>query len=214
MRNIVVAEDHPLFLKGICNHLKDNSYNVTVKATNGIDALHALKNNQPVLGILDIEMPKMSGLEVAKKVRENNIDARLIILSFHKEAEIINYAKALNVMGYIPKDRATAELIPCIESTMNNEIYFADEINHLVTSPNSPTETIKNLTPSEYKILRYISRGKSTSEIANHIHISIQSVEKYQDKIRKKLSTDNRIDNLTHWSHKNRALIKLIEENM
>ena len=100
---ILLADDHPLTLQGTKNFVESLGYNVIDICTNGVSALNSIKLHSPDVAILDINMPGLDGLDVAKKVFENKLKTKIILLTMHKEMTIYNKAKEYNIYGYILK---------------------------------------------------------------------------------------------------------------
>ena len=96
---IVIADDHPMLLKGLYEELMSNGYNVIGQAADGMKAFELILTEKPDLAILDIDMPVLSGFEVIKMAKEKEVSTKFIVLSFHKEAEYITQARTLNIDG-------------------------------------------------------------------------------------------------------------------
>ena len=194
-QKIFIADDHPLFLKGLKGFLEENNFDVIGEAPNGDLALKFIQEIEPNLAILDLDMPGMSGLEVAKMCQEKEIQTKIILLTFHKKSYIYQQAKSLNISGYVPKDFAVEELLDCIKVVSNNEIYLSEGIisektkERIADKPN-------NLTPSEIKIIRYIADGMTTKEIANLLFLAERTIDKHRSNIIKKLGLHKKHNSL------------------
>lgn len=205
-QKIFIADDHPLFLKGLKGFLEENNFDVIGEAPNGDLALKFIQEIEPNLAILDLDMPGMSGLEVAKMCQEKEIQTKIILLTFHKKSYIYQQAKSLNISGYVPKDFAVEELLDCIKVVSNNEIYLSEGIisektkERIADKPN-------NLTPSEIKIIRYIADGMTTKEIANLLFLAERTIDKHRSNIIKKLGLDKKHNSLLIWVQKNKEII-------
>lgn len=205
-QKIFIADDHPLFLKGLKGFLEENGFDVIGEASNGELALKFIEEIKPQLAILDLDMPRMSGLDVAKICLEKEIQTKIILLTFHKESYIYRQAKSLNVSGYVPKDFAVEELLDCIEMVSRNETYLSQRI----ISENKdavPAEKHSNLTPSEIKIIRYIADGLTTKEIANLLFVAERTIDKHRSNIIKKLELVKKHNSLLIWVQKNKEII-------
>jgi DNA-binding NarL/FixJ family response regulator len=205
-QKIFIADDHPLFLKGLKGFLEENNFDVIGEAPNGNLALKFIQEIEPNLAILDLDMPGMSGLEVAKMCFEKDIQTKIILLTFHKESYIYQQAKSLNISGYVPKDYAVEELLDCIELVSKNETYLSDRILSEKAVVNTGIKP-SNLTPSELKIIRYIADGLTTKEIASTLFVAERTIDKHRSNIIKKLDLDKKHNSLLIWVQKNKEII-------
>jgi DNA-binding NarL/FixJ family response regulator len=207
--SIVIADDHPMILKGLNEELTTNNYNVVGQAINGKEALDLILANSPNIALLDIDMPLLTGFEVIKKAKEKQVDTKFIVLSFHKENDYISQAKALQINGYLLKEDSFSEIEKCIERVLNNEIYFSRAFNaDSLQSVSEDLKRIKHLTSSEKTILKLVSEQMSSQDIAETLFISIRTVEKHRSNIITKLELENTTNALTNWAYFHRNVIK------
>jgi len=94
---ILIADDHPILLKGLCDFLKDHGFRTILKASNGTEALKQILESKPDLAILDLEMPGMTGIEIASYCKSASIHTKIILLTLHKEIYLYQQAKELNL---------------------------------------------------------------------------------------------------------------------
>jgi DNA-binding NarL/FixJ family response regulator len=207
--SIVIADDHPMILKGLNEELTTNNYNVVGQAINGMEALELIMANSPNIALLDIDMPLLTGFEVIKKAKEKQVDTKFIVLSFHKENDYISQAKALQINGYLLKEDSFSEIEKCIERVLKNEIYFSRAFNaDSLQSVSEDLKRIKHLTSSEKTILKLVSEQMSSQDIAETLFISIRTVEKHRSNIITKLELENTTNALTNWAYFHRNVIK------
>ena len=206
----VIADDHPMILKGLNDELTANNYNVVGQAANGMQALELILIHNPIIALLDIDMPLLTGFEVIKMAKQKKVDTKFIILSFHKENEYISQAKALQINGYLLKEDSFSEIEECIRFVLNNEVYFSRSfIPSSLAIVSEDLKKIKHLTSSEKTILKLVSEQLTSSEIAEKLFISIRTVEKHRSNIIMKLEIENTTSNaLTNWAYLNRNVIK------
>lgn len=208
---IVVADDHPILLKGLVDELEEYNYNVVAAVDNGAQALDKIIQLQPAIAILDIEMPLLTGFEVIQKCIEKNIDTKFIILTSHKEKGFVHKATKLNIMGYMIKDEPFIEIHKCIESVKKGIPYFSSVFSSVVGTEIEPQlQKIKFLSPSERTIVRMIAQGNSSKTIGEQLSISIRTVEKHRSNIITKLDLNKEIDSLTLWAREHKDLILTI----
>lgn len=197
---IIIADDHPLLLKGLYDFLVEKKYNIIDSATNGNSAYNLIVKHKPSIAILDIQMPNMSGIEVAKKCKQNGIDTKIILITLHKEKELFLQAKELNVFGYVLKEYAIEEIEYCLESVIKKQPYFSPDILSLLNTKEEEEDYLLLLTPSEKKILKLIAKDKTNKEIADLLFISIRTVEKHRSNIISKLDLSPKTNSLLIWA--------------
>jgi two-component system nitrate/nitrite response regulator NarL len=207
---IVIADDHPMILKGLNDELCTSSYNVVAQAANGMQALEAILTHNPTIALLDIDMPILTGFEVIKMAKQKEVKTKFIVLSFYKENEYISQAKALQINGYLLKEDSFSEIEECIETVLYNNVYFSRSFAaSSLASVSEDFKRIKLLTSSERTILKLVSEQLSSNAIAERLFISTRTVEKHRSNIIMKLEIENTTTNaLTNWAYLHRNIIK------
>src|SRR5690625_1534532 len=94
---ILIADDHPLFLRGIIDFLRQIGFSDIEIAQNGLEALQKIQDHQPAIAILDIEMPYLSGIEIAQKTEDHGLSTKIILLSYHKDYMLVQMAEEINI---------------------------------------------------------------------------------------------------------------------
>lgn len=199
-QSIVIADDHPLLLKGLGEFLTEKGYNLVGSGVNGREAFNLIAKLQPTIAILDIQMPFMSGLEIAKKCKNTNLDTKIVLITLHKEKDLYQEAKELNIFGYILKEFALEEIENCISSVSQGIPFFSPKIKALLGEDKFKDTSLQSLTPSEKKILKYIARDKTNKEIASLLFISYRTVEKHRSNIITKLHLEPKTNSLLIWA--------------
>lgn len=198
---IVVADDHPMLLKGLVDELNEYGYDVLAKAENGAQALEKIIALNPDIALLDVEMPMLNGLEVIKKCQGKNLKTQFIILTSHKERGFIHRAKVLNISGYMMKDEPFKALHTCIQSVNRGTPYFSTLFNDILDNEITPQlQKIKLLSPSERTIVRLVAQGNSSKEIGEQLSVSSRTVEKHRSNIIAKLDLAPKTDALSKWT--------------
>lgn len=205
--SIVIADDHPLMLRGLTDFLVSKKFNIIGSATDGNSAYNLIVKLNPDIAILDIRMPHKTGLEIAEACKKNNLPTKIILITFDKEEELYDKAKEYNVYGYILKEFAIEEIEICIEHVINNKPYFSEEIasylNHNVH--NEKPKALELLTKSELKIVKLISENKTSQDVADELTISVRTVDKHRSNIVAKLGLDNKPTSLSIWANLNKS---------
>jgi two-component system, NarL family, response regulator DegU len=186
---IITADDHPLFLKGLGDTLAEESdFEVVDLAKNGQQALEKIEKWQPDVATLDLDMPVLNGIEVAKVVLKKYPNVKIILLSMHKDTDIIRAAMALGIHGYVFKDDAVNDLVNAIRTVLGGGNYISVDTTKKSFFLNNDNELIGDLTKMEKLILREIAKQKTTKQIADEHFISTKTVENHRANICKKLN--------------------------
>jgi DNA-binding NarL/FixJ family response regulator len=195
--HIVLADDHPVVRKGLKLSIEEGAgLKVVGEAADGEAALALIKKLRPHLAILDIDMPKRSGLDVAKEIVCSKLDTKVIFLSFHRDEDIFRTAIDLGGKGYLLKDSATQEIVAAIQTVIAGQVYMSSAIavQLLQGGDRSSAEPenilIRDLTPSERRILRLIADGMSSKEIGAALSIHYRTVENHRTNICRKLNIE------------------------
>jgi DNA-binding NarL/FixJ family response regulator len=211
---ILLADDFPVVRTGLKASIEGTpSYKVVAEAGDGEMALALLSKLKPHLAILDIDMPKLSGLDVAKEAAHLSSSTKIIVLSFHKDPYILRKALALGVGGYLLKDSAMEEIAIAIGSVVKGQVYVSSEIavktladNNASVEPKSPL--LRGLTEAERRILRLIAEGLSSKEIAEQVSLHYRTVENQRNAICRKLNLEGGANALLRFTVQNKDNIR------
>lgn len=199
---IIIADDHPLVLKGLHDFLIEKKFNVLASAKNGKEALALIKAHTPDIAILDIKMPFLTGLQIAEKCKAEHLSTRIVLITFEKDEKTYIEAKSLGAYGYVLKEFALEEIESCILSVANDKPYFSPELLSYIEVNDAPRK-LKTLTEAETNIFKRIGANKTATEIAKELSISIRTVEKHKNHIRKKLVLDSKSASLYLYAKEN-----------
>lgn len=199
---IVIADDHPLILKGLHDFLIEKKFNVLANAKNGKEALNLIRAYTPDIAILDIKMPFLTGLQIAEKCKADKLPTKIILITFEKDEKTYKIAKTLGIYGYVLKEFALEEIENCITSVVKNTAYFSPELTAYL-KVSSPPKKLNSLTEAEKKVLKLISESKTAKEIATELFISSRTVEKHKSHIRTKLILGSKSEHLYLFAKEN-----------
>ncbi|MGB5418290.1 response regulator [Algibacter sp.] len=207
--SIVIADDHPLMLRGLTDFLTSKGYNIIGSAEDGNAAYNLIVKLKPEIAILDIRMPFKTGLEIAEACKKNNLKTKVILITFDKEEGVYDQAVEFGVYGYILKEFAVEEIETCIRQVKIGKPYFSEEIaTYLKASTfDKKPEALKLLTKSELKIVKLISDSNTSQDIADELSISVRTVDKHRSNIVHKLSLDNKPTSLSIWATLNKKFL-------
>ncbi|MFN5982332.1 MAG: response regulator, partial [Fluviicola sp.] len=174
---VIVADDHPIFRKGVIEVLKSHTELIIVdELDNGLAAYQSILSKRPQIAILDLEMPNLTGLEVCEKVLSEKNDTKFILLTMHRDQTYFDKAMKIGIHGFVLKDYAVEEILKCINEIMKGKKYVSENIESFLQKSTSKTDSnIENLTSTEKIILKLITQEKSSQEIADLLFISVNT---------------------------------------
>lgn len=192
MTSIYIAEDQEMLNSALSAILNlEDDFTVIGNATDGQTALEEIVSLKPDVAILDIEMPQMTGLEVANELRLTKQNLKIVILTTFARKTYFELAVAAQVNAYLLKDGPTDKLVDSIHKILDGQtIYDSNLVSTILTAVKNP------LTPQELKIMKEFSQGKSTQEIADSVFLSNGTVRNYISSILSKTGTHSRIEAL------------------
>lgn len=206
---IVIADDHPLMLRGLSDFIASKGYDIVGKAEDGRAAYALIVKHKPDIAILDIRMPYMTGLDVAESCKTYGLKTKVILITFDNEEGLFDKAKEFNVYGYILKEFAIEEIETCIEHVKKGEPYFSEEIASYLNSKikYSKSHITELLTKTELKVVHLLSENKANQEISETLQSSIRTIEKHRSNIVKKLKLEKSHNALMLWANLNKELL-------
>jgi len=199
---VLLAEDHTIVRKGL-RSLLEQDFNIVVagEAGDGHEALEKAKKLHPDIILLDISMPLLNGLEVAKQLSQILPDIKILILSMHDSEEMILESLEAGAKGYILKKAVPDELITAINMVFYGKTYFSPSIEEMIrertAEQGKPKEELIQqpvLTRRQREIIQLVAEGYSSREIAKILKLSIKTVENHRANIMNKLKLDNVTD--------------------
>ncbi len=189
---VVLADDHTLVRAGIRSLLESIAgVEVVAESGDGRETLALIARHRPEIGLIDIGMPGLNGLEVARRAAVESPRTRIVILSMHADRQYVGQALRAGVAGYLLKGAAVSELPLAFQAVMRGETYLTPKVSRSVVEgflgeggPESPGE---NLTRRQREILQLIAEGHSTRAIAGILEVSIKTVETHRARLMQRL---------------------------
>jgi DNA-binding NarL/FixJ family response regulator len=164
------------------------------EAADGPAALCLVESLRPDVAVLDISMPGMDGFALAESIREKKIGVGIIFLTMYKEEAAFNRAMDMGVRGYILKDSAVTDIISCIRAVAGGQLYVSPTIASYVAGRSARSAALldrqpglKDLTPTERRILKMIADNKTSKEIARELFVSPRTIDNHRTNISQKL---------------------------
>ncbi len=195
--NVMIADDHSLIREGLKQLLEfDGTIKVVCEASNGVECLDKLHIFNPDVLLLDINMPEMNGIEVLKKMKEDQSQIKVLILTVHNETDYLMKAVDIGVDGYILKDSESQELKKAIKAVKDGENYIQPSLipalNNQLVNRDTDKDKISSLTNRELEVLVQVANGMFNKEIATNLNISERTVKNHISNIFKKIDVSDR----------------------
>lgn len=191
---ILIADDHPLMRQGLRQVIElESGLIVAAEAGDGNEALRMIREIAPHVAILDINMPEMDGLSVARQVRNEQLKIEIIFLTIHSEEEFLREALDTGAKGYVIKNGAVAEIVLAIRAVAAGQHYASPAVtSYLInrsrsSAPSGQKGSVNDLTPTERRVLKLLSEYKTSREIAEGLFISYRTVQTHRGNICQKL---------------------------
>lgn len=207
---ILVADDHHIVRQGIVKVIgSDPDLEITAEAEDGLQAMNKIRDLRPDVAVLDLSMPRLSGLAVARKAREEKLPVKFVILTISADEEFLEEAMEIGVHGYVLKENTAQDLITAIKYAACGKRYISPLISgHLVEwKREDESSSLRNLTPAELNILRLISEKKTNKDIAGELCISHKTVQNHRNNMCAKLGLRG-ANALLHFAMENKRNLK------
>jgi DNA-binding NarL/FixJ family response regulator len=192
---VVIADDHPIVRQGLRQTIEAApDLKVIAEAGDGETALERIRELRPDIALLDIDMPKLHGFDVARTIREERLSVQIVFLTVHAEPEFFKKALELEAKGYVLKDCALTDIVACIRAVSAGQHFTSPSLtSYLVGLSQQPRERgeggsgLGSLTPTERRVLRLIADYKTSRQIADELFVSPKTVQTHRANICLKL---------------------------
>jgi DNA-binding NarL/FixJ family response regulator len=197
---VLVADDHEIVRKGLKLLLTaEPDLNVVAEAADGEEAVSRALQDDVDLAILDISMPRKTGLQAARELGRRRPELRILILSMYDNEQFLFEALKAGASGYVLKSGADDDIVIACRAAMRGEPFLYPSAVHalirdFITRADERSEELELLTPRELEVLKLIAEGHSSKEIATTLVLSIKTVESHRANILSKLGMRDRVD--------------------
>ena len=185
---ILLADDHPVLRAGLRSVLsREPDLQIVAEEGDGTAALASLLALKPDVAVLDIQMPGLSGLEVARRLGDSR--TAIVLLSLHREEQDVQSALDAGVLGYVVKDDLTADLVQAIRAAGRGDMYISPRVSGSLVRAlrREPAQATSSLTPRERDVLKLLAEGLRSKDIADRLALSPKTVEGHRAALMEKL---------------------------
>ncbi len=209
MLRILIADDHAIIRKGLKQILLEEYPSATIEEVNDAEAaINKTITNEWDILICDLSMPGRSGLDVLQHVKQNSLKLPVLILSIHPEEQYAIRALRAGAAGYLSKDAATDELVKAVQRILQGRKYISSSLAEIMASEldqdtSKPPHEL--LSDREFHVFKLIADGKSVSEIAEQLSLSITTVSTYRSRILEKMEIKTNAD-MTRYALENKII--------
>tara|TARA_R110000787_G_C13430486_1_gene445559 strand:- start:1350 stop:2006 length:657 start_codon:yes stop_codon:yes gene_type:complete len=193
---VVIVDDHRLVREGVRALLTTSPrVDVVGEGADGHDAIRLIASHDPDILMMDVSMPRMSGLEAMREIGRQGARCRVLMLSIYDNPEYVVDVMRAGASGYILKDVSAVEMLNAIESIANGGTYLSNAVaSTIIHADRKKPAADSKLTEREIDVLRLIARGKSAKEIAKELGVSVRTAETHRQNLRRKLDARNVVE--------------------
>lgn len=204
---VLIADDHTMVRESLAGLLRGAGVDVVAQAADGVETLQRAQELQPDVVVTDLSMPRLNGLEVIRRLREQASAPRVLVLTMHQEDEYVLQAVRAGAAGYMVKDSPAAELLAAVREVHAGRGYFgpqaaralAEQLRHPERDLGDP---YGRLTAREREVFHLIADGLTTKEIARRLSISVKTAENHRYRVLDKLDVRNSAELVRYASRK------------
>ena len=192
---VLIVDDHPLLRHGLREVIGHNSrFKIVGEAADGEEAMRQFVTLKPDIAVIDIDMPRLNGLETIRALRQQAFAIKTIILTMYKEEDMFNAAMDLGAKAYVLKENAANDIMAALEKVARGEAFVSplmleagqrrsERVRELLLSK----PQIESLTPAERRILKLVGEDYTSKEIAGLLKLSVRTVDNHRQHICDKL---------------------------
>ncbi len=193
---VLVADDHTIVRQGLVSLLATSGEcEVVAEAADGLEAVAKALAARPDVVVLDLGMPRLSGIEAVRRIHAQLPQARILVLTVHDEEEYVLPVVRAGAAGYLVKDSAAAELLAAVRALRSGQGYFGPQAAKVLAeqyrAPGRGEDPYGTLTPREREVFHLVVEGKTTKEIAHELGISVKTADNHRARVLEKLGVHN-----------------------
>lgn len=190
---VLLVDDHPLFRQGLRQQIAAYpQMKVAGEAAGGAEAIRQFGQLVPDLVVLDMNLPDMTGLDIARRLMQQRPEARLAVLTMLRDEDVFNAALSLGVLGYVLKECAADEIMDCLRTVARGEPYVSAQLSGFLLRRRAARQedgagSFDRLTTAERRVLRLLAQTMTTKEIARELGVSPRTIDAHRANISDKL---------------------------
>jgi len=192
---VLLADDHGIVRRGLRSLIEEAGLSVVAEAADGLEALRLTEEHRPDLLVLDIGMPRLSGIEVAARSQKLDRPPRVVILSMHADESYIIRALAAGARAYLLKDATDEDLVPALRAVASGKPFFSPAVTAVLVEDyvrtlqkRGLTDSYDLLTDREKDVLHLLAEGRSNKEVATLLDVGLSTVETHRANLMQKLN--------------------------
>ncbi|TAH59731.1 MAG: response regulator transcription factor [Gottschalkiaceae bacterium] len=195
---ILIADDHSLVREGLKQILElEDDFEVVGQASNGLETIDKIKELNPEVLLLDINMPVMGGIDALRRIKDEGLKVKTVVLTIHEGREYLMETLELGALGYVLKDSDSSSLSKAIRDAYAGETYIqpklaANLVREFNTTKSRRASMNNELTRREYEVLSLIAEGLNNKNIADKLFISEKTVKNHVSSIFRKINVNDR----------------------
>lgn len=210
MIRVLVADDHTIVRQGVVSLLEaSGDCTVVAQASDGVEAVERAVATSPDVAVVDIGMPRLSGLEAVRRIRQEAPRVRILVLTMHEEEEYVVHLVKAGASGYLVKDSAATDLLAAVRALARGQGYLGPYAARVLAEqyrrPEEAADPYGALTPREREVFHLVVDGRTTKEIAKQLGISPKTAENHRARLMEKLGVHNTAE-LVRYAAKKRLL--------
>ena len=192
---VLIADDHPIVRRGLCDVIvSDAGLRLVGQAGNGEEALQLIEELRPDIVILDVHMPKLDGLGVARTLGARQSPLKVVLLTMHEDEDMLNEALNLGIPAYVLKENAVEDLVSAVRAVAAGGTFISAKLSGLLLRRRTRAEALNRekpglaaLTPTERRILKLIAEDRTSKEIADLLGCSVRTIDTHRQNMSTKL---------------------------
>jgi DNA-binding NarL/FixJ family response regulator len=189
----LVADDHPAVLAAVCAVFEDSGIDVVARARDGAEALDLIQTQKPQVALLDVRMPRMSGIEIARESLRTTPETGILLYTGFAERALMIEALDAGARGFVLKEAPLPDLVRAVETVAQGKTYVDPVLAGVIASPEVATQ-IPSLSQRQREVLRLLADGLKNEEIGQRLFISPETVRTHVRKAMAKLEADTRTE--------------------
>ena len=204
IKRVLIVDDHPMMRQGLAQLINDEpDLKVVAEADSGTQAVTIVGSQKLDLILLDLSLPDKNGLELIKDIQALKPAVPILVVSMHDEALYSERVLRAGGRGYIMKQEGGKMFLQAIHQVLSGKIYVSEKMSSRILEGFSgrraePASPIEQLSDREFEVFQLIGQGKGTREIAQHLHLSVKTVEVHRANIKQKLKLKTATDLVRH----------------